>query len=67
MKTALLAMAENVDDEQATDIAIDEFLAALQTWVSSGLITIPTGAIVVNGTSTTQTNLNPVVVDNALS
>ena len=67
MKTALLSMAENSDDAQAVDAALDTFLSALETWISSSKLTIPTGVIVVTGTAASQTNPNPIVVDNALS
>ena len=67
MKTAMLAMANNEDDEQAADAAIDTFLDELVTLISSGQLTIPIGGVVVVGSAATQNNPAPIIVDNSLS
>lgn len=50
LKTALMTLANNTNDEETKDQAIDDFLNALETWIKASTITVPgTGLIAPSG------------------
>lgn len=60
LRTSLLSLANNIDEGKTKEEAIDEFLDALETWITSATVTVPgTGLTAPNGpvtgTSTTGT------------
>jgi len=58
LKTALLAIVNNTDDEQSSDVAIDNFLDGLQTWIEGAQATIPAGVV--------STGVSPSVIANPI-
>lgn len=41
LKAALLTLAENTNENKTKDQAIDDFLDALETWITSATLTVP--------------------------
>lgn len=72
LKTALKAAAKaNNKDGVELDSAVEEIAAAIadevKAQIEAATITIPSGAVVVAGSATTQTNASPVVVSGGIT
>lgn len=69
IKTAVtnLNSTKQEDKDKAIDAICEAFEEAIHAAIKSITITIPSGACAVTGSSTAQTNAQPIVLENAVS